>query len=365
VPELLEIRSRIRDYYVTFGELQASLERDLSRPAAVVIDERVAGLYADSLGPFRNDVPVLRVPAIESNKTVDFAQKVILWLLEHDFKRTHLLVAIGGGIVQDLCCFAASILFRGVDWSFHPTTLLAQCDSCIGSKSSINVGTFKNQVGTFFPPTRINVDVTFTRSLDHKDLLSGLGEAIKVHFLDSEQRFGQIFDLYDAAVTNPEVLERVIVESLRIKKRVIEADEFDRDYRNIMNYGHTFGHALESVTRYSIPHGIAVTVGMGVANYLSERLGYLDRSTRDRMEQLLLKNVGRNHVVVADLDAYWEALGRDKKNVDRDVTCILTRGFGQMFRTKISLSHEIRAIIREGLEGMGATVSEGNPLPLA
>ena len=341
----LYIKSGIQDYSVSFvDDFQESLREDLKKPYVIIIDQNVSNLYSSILDPLLKNNHVLKVKAIETNKTLAFVQNIIEFLTENNFKRNHTLIAIGGGIIQDLTCFTASILFRGVSWIFYPTTLLAQCDSCIGSKSSINVGTIKNQVGTFYPPQKIVIDTKFTSTLEPIDIFSGLGEAIKVHYLDEEQRFESIFNNYPQVLEDLQVLEQVIYDSLMIKKRVIEIDEYDQEYRNIMNYGHTLGHALESVTKYQIPHGIAVTIGMGIANTISQQLGYLSKDDMEKMETLIQANSKLVSIKLDSLEPLWEALKKDKKNTDDEINFILTHGFGKMFKAKLPLDEKIKSI---------------------
>ncbi len=344
----LRISSSSGEYKVDFSnDFPVELKIILGKPSAVLIDSNVFELYKEILDPAIQSVPHIVIDAKEENKTLDTVQKIVEYFAGQGIKRSHTLVAIGGGIIQDLCCFTASTIFRGMKWVFFPTTLLAQCDSCIGSKSSINVGSYKNQVGTFYPPEQVVIDTGFLKTLKKDELLSGLGEAIKVHYLDVDKRFNVILDIYSKSLCDFAILEEVIYSSLLIKKDVIEIDEFDRDYRNIMNYGHTFGHALETVTRYQVPHGMAVSFGIGIANYLSWKIGFLSPQVREEMEKLVIKNTAEVSISLDTLDSFWSALSRDKKNVDGDMVAILTKGFGQMFRHKMTLNKEIKEIITD------------------
>jgi 3-dehydroquinate synthase len=141
----------------------------------------------------------------------------------------------------------------------------------------------------------------------------------------------------------------VIFDSLVIKKRVIEIDEYDVDYRNIMNYGHTFGHALESVTNYSIPHGVAVTWGIGLANFVSNRLGLLSQDDMEKMETLVLDNSKNISTQIENMDFFWNALKKDKKNIDSNINFILTKGFGKMFKKRLPLDEQTKGFILQYL----------------
>ena len=350
----ISISSKINDYEVSFESAFASLMVDVKDgDAKFIIDRNVYDLYTTQFLKIFNSVSDQNfaskcyfVDAFESNKTMSKAQEIISFLIDSNFKRSSKLIAVGGGITQDLTCFIASVLFRGVDWKFYPTTLLSQCDSCIGSKSSINVANYKNQVGTFYPPKQIVVDVSFLKTLSNDQILSGLGEAIKVHYLDPLKRHENIEQDYQLALCNQSAMEQLIYKSLLIKKDIIQQDEFDKDYRNIMNYGHTFGHAIEAVTDYDIPHGIAVTLGMKIANELSNNLGLLPEKELKDMARLLESNSKEYRFnLIGKEEKYWSALRRDKKNVDNRIMCILTEGYGKMKKVPIELTDDIKSCI--------------------
>jgi 3-dehydroquinate synthase len=181
-------------------------------------------------------------------------------------------------------------MYRGVDWVHIPTTLLAQGDSCIGSKTSINFGKFKNQLGNFFSPKQIFIDVNFLKTLDKADLISGLGEMAHYFLVSSCEDFLYFKSEYHNAQNNLNILKDLIIRSLEIKKSYIEIDEFDQNERQVFNYGHSFGHALESLTNYRIPHGIAVSIGMDMSNFMSVKYGYMTEEARQEI-RLLLKQV--------------------------------------------------------------------------
>ena len=347
------VKSKINgSYHVCFSEdFTSDLKKDIDVDECFfLIDKNVYRLYKKQMGFIKKE-RIYFLNAIETNKTLDKVQEIIKHLLENKFKKNHRIVAIGGGITQDLACFISSTLFRGVKWSFYPTTLLAQCDSCIGSKSSINIGSFKNQVGTFYPPQQIVIDVKFLKTLEKEQLLSGLGEAIKVHYLDNKMRYQQVYDDYGPSQVDNRAMMRIIRGSLLIKRDIIEFDEFDRNYRNIMNYGHTFGHALEASTNYEIPHGLAVTIGMGVANYISLNDGMITQEIFNKMEALIQKNSRGVRFSFENIkEAYWESLKKDKKNIDDNIMCILTEGFGKMNKHPRPLDENTKNLILSYME---------------
>ncbi|MGV2387507.1 MAG UNVERIFIED_CONTAM: hypothetical protein LVR29_01675 [Microcystis novacekii LVE1205-3] len=165
--------------------------------------------------------------------------------MELGFRKDCTLLVIGGGVIQDIGCFIASVLFRGIKWILIPTTLLAQCDSCIGSKSSINIQNFKNQIGTFYPPHEIILVFSVLKTLPSDEIRSGLGEIIKLNLLVGQSEVKQMKINLQKLSSDFLEIQNLILDALNIKRRYIERDEFDKGVRNILNYGHTFGHAYE------------------------------------------------------------------------------------------------------------------------
>ncbi len=256
----------------------------------VVIDSNIKKLYEVQLAPLIDRDSVFVLEAIEKNKTVYKALEITDELVKMKSKRDTKLIAIGGGIVQDVCCFIATVLYRGISWYFIPTTLLAQADSCIGSKSSINYKKFKNLIGTFYPPAAIWVNMQFMDTLVEKEYFSGLGEVIKCSIMLGKTSFYESLGRMNAILKRDyEVLSLETQKALAFKKSVIEVDEFDKGYRNIMNFGHTFGHAIESSSEFLVPHGQGVSCGIMIANELSVARGLLSEKYRDDIRETLLR----------------------------------------------------------------------------
>jgi len=201
--------------------------------------------------------------------------------------------------------------------------LLAQSDSCIGSKSSINSGEVKNILGTFTPPERVIIDVDFLQTLEQREIFSGIGEMLKVHAINDPESFNLISTAYEKILEDQMVMEEFIYNSLSMKKKLIEIDEFDQGPRNVMNYGHSFGHAIESATSYGIPHGIAVTIGMDIANFVAAELGVSNVSHFERMHDVFEKNCGTYRHVSIGVEELLKALSKDKKNSATQLRLIL------------------------------------------
>ncbi len=365
--DALRIRSSLREYAVEFvDDFAGPLAGYVRDGAFVVCDANVHALYRDVIAPIVPERQLLLVEPTESGKTMDAAQALIGELVARQARRHHVLVALGGGVVEDVAGFTASVLYRGVSWVYFPTTLLAMADSCIGGKTSINVGRKKNLVGTFYPPSAVYVDTGFLNTLGVDDIRSGLGEILHFYVYADSPRLPELMAGYGELL--PELLEdrqRLsghIRESLAIKKRVIEVDEFDTGERQKFNYGHTFGHALESATDYAVSHGQAVTVGMDLANYLSVHGGLLDRAGFDALHGLFVANFPDFDWRRLDLARYTTALSADKKNVDDAVTCVLSGGPGRLAMKRVAMDGTLVELLARYFEAPAG--AEPGPAPV-
>lgn len=313
--EKLVIQSHSGSYTVVFDDTSLPDNAGLlDGTPHFLVDANVARLYASDLHAILDHPNTIVIEATEENKSIEKTIPVIERLVQNKVRRDHTLVAVGGGIIQDITCFIASTLLRGIPWRFAPTTLLAQADSCIGSKSSINLGATKNILGTFNPPQNIYIHTRFLETLEKKDIQSGVGEIIKVHAIDGVKAFDRLAADFERLFDNRAVLLKYIRSALLIKKRFIEEDEFDRGIRNIFNYGHSFGHAIESATNYAVPHGIAVAIGMDMANHIAAERGLLPEGHYHRMHTILCKNYGEYATAPIPVDVMLSALMKDKKN---------------------------------------------------
>ena len=287
------------------------------------------------------------VNAQETQKSYEQLIPIIQELINCGFRKNHKLIGIGGGIIQDITAFISSIMYRGVNWMFFPTTLLAQGDSCIGSKTSINFGEFKNQVGGFYPPNKIYINLDFLSSLTQEDLQSGLGEMSHYFVVAGEKDFKDYKRDYESVLNNKNTLAKMISNSLKIKKNYVEIDEFDQNKRQVFNYGHTFGHAIESLTNYNVPHGIAVSFGMDMANFISVKKKYLSINIRYEIRELLEKIWSNYDIKGMDVEKFAQALSKDKKNVGNELRLILCKGYGKVFKDAQKLDKEFKGWLTE------------------
>lgn len=257
-------------------------------PYVVLADQKLRRGYGTLLSRWaRPHIPVY-LAASEQTKSLERIGKPIRALLGQGLRRNSRLLVVGGGVLQDVGCFVASLVFRGIPWFYIPTTLLAQADSCIGGKSSINVQQGKNLLGTFFPPQKVFLWGGFLKSLPWDQFRSGVGEILKLHWIDRPSSLPEVTRaLLRCWEGDLRLAHRFVAGSLKIKKRFIEADEMDRGRRRILNFGHTFGHAYEKASEYAIPHGIAVTLGMLSAAFFSASRGFGPADIFDRIRPLL------------------------------------------------------------------------------
>ncbi len=321
----MKIHASIKDYQVHFGQ-DFEFIRGLEWQTGMylVIDQQVYELYQELFAGFDRD-NIYLLDAVEEQKTIETALDLCAHMTTLPTKRNSHLIAVGGGITQDITGFAANILYRGIHWTLIPTTLLASCDSCIGGKTSLNYKQYKNLLGTFFPPDDIFIYPEFFQTLSEKDFYSGLGEVVKFNIMRGPDYLRKLEeDLPKLLTRDEETVREYVRTSLEFKKGFIEADEFDRGKRILLNFAHTFGHAIEAITKYEIPHGAAVAIGTLMANDIAANRGYISVEQKQRMETLI-KEMVSGYVLGEDfcLEQVVYAMKKDKKQRDRQLTVVL------------------------------------------
>lgn len=321
----VKIRSAAKTYCVEVaGNTQVIQDLTTLENTFFVVDDVVYKLHNNLFqGIAKENIYLLR--AEETNKTIQTALDICECVMALPAKRNARLVSFGGGITQDITGFAANILYRGIHWIFVPTTLLAACDSCIGGKISLNYRGYKNLLGTFYPPDRIVIDTSLFSTLSRRDLLSGLGEVVKFNLIQDEQTLVNLEKSIQFLLSgDPQTIKRFVLSSLEFKRRFVEQDEFDRGERVKLNFAHTFGHAYEAVSGYKIPHGIAVSMGMVTANYISVKRGLLSQQLAQRMEKVLWAVIEiEKQQEPFDCEAVLSAIRKDKKQTGRQITAVL------------------------------------------
>lgn len=315
----MKIKAAIRTYDVHFEETLDFLNNLIRvENAFFVIDKNIWVLYKAKLEsiPEQN---LYVLDATEEKKVIETALDICERIVSMNAKRNVHLISIGGGITQDLTGFAANVLYRGIAWTFVPTTLLAACDSCIGGKTSLNYKSFKNLLGTFYPPNDIYICPDFFKTLSKHDLESGLGEVVKFNVMGGEETLRAIeVALPKLLALDPKTVNAFVHNSLQYKKAIIEEDEFDGGKRVLLNFAHTFGHAFEVSSQYVVPHGSAVALGLVAANSVSIERGYLSKELDARIRVLVNQITPSFSPDYINSDIVLAAIRKDKKQTEGD-----------------------------------------------
>lgn len=308
----LEIQSKINNYSIHFVENLNAIQTLIDQPNTITfIDSNVSRLYPE----LHREANIV-VECTENVKTLDGTHNIFDNLIERKANIQTRLVVIGGGILQDLIGFCASTYCRGIQYDLVPTTLLSQADSCLGGKTSINVKGKKNILGTFYPPNNIYICTEFLKTLSTLDYCSGLGEVYKFHIL--ENRIDQ-FNI-DGDITD------MIYRGLLFKGDILSRDEFDKGERKYLNFGHTFGHALETTSQNNLPHGVAVILGCMIASRITSKLEYKVPNYNQLLEkgiELINKANIKLEQSWFDLENLLEIVKSDKKSTGK-LTMVLS-----------------------------------------
>lgn len=338
----MDIKSHLKEYHVnietTLDFLNPLLVRNEN--TQFVIDKKVYECYRNIFLKISKEHLCI-IEATEENKVIDTALTICEKITEISAKRNTTLISIGGGIIQDITGFVANITYRGIHWIFIPTTLLAACDSCIGGKTSLNYKKYKNLLGTFYPPDEIYICSEFFKTLTERDFKSGLGEVIKFNIMAGLNGLENIEQNIEALLKREPYTVRQFVEtSLNFKKKFIELDEFDQGERIKLNFAHTFGHAIEVISKYKIPHGTAVAIGMIMADYISYQRGFLSEDIMHRSEQILLKVIDIDiTLLLCPFEEYMKAIRKDKKQINDSLTAVLITKYGE--QSELSVVHDV------------------------
>lgn len=273
----VDLKEKSYDVTVERGGLNRAVELfDLNRKVLVVSDDGVPQKYVDEICAQCKTPVRLIVEQGEKSKSLDNFRKLLSAMLENDFSRKDCVVAVGGGVVGDLAGFASACYMRGVDFYNVPTTLLSQVDSSIGGKTAVDFCGVKNAVGAFYQPKGVLADVNVLCTLDERQTLAGLAEIIKIALTSDEQLFERIENCDDLQRD----VENLVARAIELKKEVVQQDPNEAGLRKVLNFGHTVGHAIESVEEGRLLHGECVALGM---------LPMCDEQVRRRLKKVLEK----------------------------------------------------------------------------
>jgi len=338
------------------GGFISELFGDTRRKVCVVTGEKVAGLYlADverSLNEKYDVFPVI-VPDGEINKSFNIYEKIISELIVNKFERKSIVIPLGGGVTGDMAGFAAATFLRGVPFVQVPTTIMSQIDSSIGGKVAINHKLGKNLVGSFYQPKGVWIDTRVLKTLDRRERISGIAEAVKHAIIRDRDFFNYIDDNLESilSVSSDEIMENFIYWNCSIKADVVSLDEKESGIRALLNYGHTVGHALEAVTDYErFTHGEAVMLGMIAAGRIAVIKRLLKQAEFD-MQIGLISRIGVNgdidDIKIKDV---MELMKHDKKMSDGKIMYVLAEKTGQAGIYKDVSWNEIESAIDYTLE---------------
>lgn len=306
----INIKSNLYDYSVEFTSDFSQELKTFADTTAYVIDKNVFDLYQDRLSVLDKG-KVYLMDAVEHKKNMDTVMDIIGFFQKIGLRKNWKVVCFGGGITQDVSTIASNLYLRNVDWYFFPTTLLSMCDSCIGGKCGINFAHAKNQIGVFYPPKKIIIDVRFIDTLSQGDYLNGWGELLKFSLTSDASFYEEIKK--EQKLIPCERIAHYIHRGLLIKKTIIEQDEFESDLRRVLNYGHTFGHALEAYTNNEIPHGQGVIWGIDVVNYMAWKEGLISQDYYLDIKDLIKRAFLTKEVEVKNPEKLFDLIKTDKK----------------------------------------------------
>ena len=316
--------------------------KDLIPSGGIVIltDENIMRLYGNNFP----DVPVLIVKPGEDSKQIAVVEKLAGRMLEEGIDRSGFVVAVGGGVVCDIGGFLASIYMRGIRCGYVSTSLLSQVDASTGGKNGVDLGGTKNILGTIWQPEFVICDQTMLMTLSEEEYFSGLSELIKTAIIGDIELFDLIEGNYDLIMKRDvSLLTELVTRSVRFKASVVSRDERETGIRRVLNFGHTYGHAIEMKT--SFRHGFAVASGMELAAGFSLLRGFINTSEKDRIMALL-----RNYNLLSDYDidaaSIEHLILQDKKKAGKDINFVFASGIGNAVVERIPVSELVDFYIR-------------------
>jgi 3-dehydroquinate synthase len=335
----VDLNSRSYSIHIGAGVLSTVIELleplKLSKHLVVVTNDVVAPLYLDSLANLLQNaaycVHCVVLPDGEKHKDATSLTAIYTHMLEHNCDRDTTIVALGGGVIGDMAGFAAATYMRGIPFVQIPTTLLAQVDSSVGGKTAINHPLGKNMIGAFYQPRSVIIDVTTLDTLDQRHFRAGLAEVVKYGVIADAEFFSWLEQNTSCLLAkDPAALEYAIKTCCSIKAAIVAQDETEHSVRALLNFGHTFGHALEQLSGYgTILHGEAVAIGMAVAARISAQLGLCSTVDVARLDALLLLCGLEFHVPQGFTpEQFVAAMMRDKKVSSGTLRMVLAKGIG-------------------------------------
>ena len=306
-----------------FSNLESYLELTDCESLCLLVDKKVYNYYKSYFTLYEN---IIIIDSKENSKSLDYISFLIEKLLKFEAnKKTH-LIGIGGGVICDITGFVASIFMRGIRFSFVPTTILCITDACLGGKNGVNFNNIKYIVGTINEPDNIIIDFSFLESLSIDEINNGFAEIIKHACVASPKLFSNLENLV-VDYKSIKFMHEILKKSISIKLKIVLKDLEDLSYRRILNFGHTYGHAIEA--QYKLSHGNSVALGILFACNVSKKLGYLSLDKIKRVEKLLIKFNLPTDISKIDLKKLLPFINKDKKAGNNKIDFIVLEDIGK------------------------------------
>jgi 3-dehydroquinate synthase len=329
-------RTKNKSYEVYIGENILSqiskMDKILSADRfALIVSARIMDLYNNEIRKTfsqYSNFDIFRMRDGENNKNFKNAEKFLEKLLKKGYTRKSAVIGIGGGVVGDFAGFIASVYMRGIPVLHIPTTLLAMVDSCIGGKTAVNLSLGKNIVGAFHQPEMVISDISFMQTLPEKELRNGLSEVLKDALIGEEKLLDILYKNDLKSIRESDTIQKVVYLSALFKSRIVEEDEDEKGLRAILNFGHTAGHAIESMSGYKyFPHGVAVAIGLKIETEISRRIGWLNDGDARAVNELISRYNLIYKTKKLNADKIIEHMKYDKKNFGNKLRFVLLKGF--------------------------------------
>lgn len=317
---------------------------------AIITDNHVAQHYLKEIEAIiTGKVPVITCifPEGEASKRLETICKIYDQLIENQFDRSGLIIALGGGVVGDMAGFIASTYMRGVPFIQIPTTIVSQNDSSIGGKVGIDYHRHKNMIGTFYQPQLVYINVSTLKSLPQRELIGGLSEVIKHGLIKDANLFDYLIQNKDKILEKDEaIIQSMTQQSCQVKINVVEEDPTEKGIRKILNFGHTIGHAVETLSGFKMSHGECVGYGMAMASWISAQRGYIHEESLKKILELLKAYGLMNKKESFDEEAIYNQIFYDKKKTHGKVPFILLKNIGEAIIVQDITKEEIISSIR-------------------
>lgn len=341
-------------YEASFDRLSDELEKfDIAnKKIAIITDSNVEKLYAKAVSEVLYDkcqkVCVYAFEAGEESKNLDTIHHIYRFLINMELDRNDLLIALGGGVVGDMCGFVAATYLRGVSFVQIPTTLLSQVDSSIGGKTGVDFDNYKNMIGAFKMPVLVYSNISTLSSLDDRQFASGMGEVLKHGLIRNADYFvWTISNLYEISDKDTQKLKELVYKSNIIKKEIVEKDPYEKGDRALLNFGHTLGHAIEKYMNFSLAHGECVALGCIAAAYISYKRNILKMEEYYELRDMFVPFNLPITITDVDINEVVKLTKSDKKKKGDHIKFVLLKKIGKAFLAEDVTDEEMVEAVKE------------------